>query len=225
VEAFWGPLWGTGDTIILGIGDPSNAIPPEPAAVAVDPSTVNSRETLVGFVDALATAQVVGLLASSGKKFDFRLSASLTLQDLNRAPAVMVGTFNNPWTMRLQTPLRFSLHTDASADKSWIEDRQKPGARMWENVRGGPYSRRTEDCAVISRFVDSRTQQPVLLLAGMGGGATRAAGEFVTQTKYLKALAQQGSSGRDRKNLQVVISVALLEGNIGSPHIEAVYFW
>jgi hypothetical protein len=225
LETFWAPLWGASDTITLGIGDPSNAIPPNPAASLVAPSTENSRDTLIGFVDSLATAQVVGLLASRGKKFDVRLSGSLTLQDLKRAPAVMVGTFSNVWTMRLQSQLRFSLHTDPAVNRTWVEDRQKPGPSVWKTSRNQPYSQRTEDYAVISRFVDSRTQQPVLLLAGVGGGATRAAGEFVTQPIYLKALAARAPKDWGRKNLQVVISVELLDGNIGSPHILAVHFW
>jgi hypothetical protein len=65
----------------------------------------------------------------------------------------------------------------------------------------------------------------VLLLAGFGRDGTAAAGEFVTEPKYLEPLASRAPSGWSGKNLQVVIATDLINGSCGPPRIVATYFW
>ncbi len=218
IKEFWGPFWHSADEVFLAIGDDIRGFAQEPAPT----DNENTFTQVVGFADVLALGQIIALLATHGKKFDVRRAGSLTLQDLKKAPTVMLGAFNNAWTLRFQDELRFSLQR--SQDRRWIADRQKPGTDL-VSYKAVAYSQADVDYGIISRFVEARSQQKVLVLAGMGGGATRAAGEFVTGSDHIQALAARAPSGWESKNLQVVIAVDLVNSRIGSPRIHAVHSW
>jgi len=75
-----------------------------------------------------------------------------------------------------------------------------------------------------TRVVDARTEHAVLVLAGCGRDGTTAAGEFVSEPKYLETLAGQAPRGWSRQNLQVVIATDPINGHSGA-RIIATYFW
>jgi hypothetical protein len=218
VDAFWSPIWSSRDPISVVIGDALDGVFKDGAPVAE-----NTRDTRVGFVDSIVQARVAGILDLHGRRYEIRLAGSTTLSDLRRAPAVLVGAFNNVWTMRFQGQLRFAIAKNGS--QMCIEDRQKPEASFCNSDIDTPYSKRDVDYAVVARFLDATSRQQVLMLAGLGGGATRAAGEFVTQAAHLKTLAERAPHDWGRKNLEVVIAVALVNGNTGPPRIVATQFW
>ena len=64
-----------------------------------------------------------------------------------------------------------------------------------------------------------------VVVAGMGKDGTSAAGEFVTDPRYLQMLADRAPKGWERKNLQVVLNTEVINGNVGPPRIVATYFW
>jgi hypothetical protein len=227
-KAFWTPIWRNSDTIILGAGTSLDQAlhagqPPKPG------DELNSLEIFradqVGFADAITMARVSAMLGADGKEVEIRRAASLTLDDLRKMPSVLIGAINNPWTLRLNAALRFYIERDPSTGLVQIVDRQKSSQAPWRADPTAPYSGRTEDWAVISRFSDPRTEQTVLLLAGLGRDGTTAAGEFVTQSKYLESLAKKAPAGWQRKNLQVVIGTEVINGNVGPPRIVDFHFW
>ena len=227
-RAFWLPVWRNADTIILAAGTSldqalQSGQPPKPG------DELNSLETFradqVGFADAITMARVSAMVGSDGKHVEIRRAASLTLDDLRKIPSVLIGAINNPWTMRLSAALRFSIERDRYTGLVQIIDRQKSLQGPWRADPSAPYSGRIEDWAVISRFSDPRTEQTVLLLAGLGRDGTTAAGEFVTQSKYLESLAKRAPAGWQRMNLQVVIGTEVINGNVGPPRIVATHFW
>jgi len=65
----------------------------------------------------------------------------------------------------------------------------------------------------------------VVVVGGMGRDATIAAGEFVTEPRYLEMLASRAPRNWARMNLQVVLATDVVNGNTGPPHILATYFW
>ena len=233
-QAFWGPFWHNTNTVIVAAGTSLDETwtalnQAGRGARATDGSELNSIETFrqdqLGFADATTIARAFGMIQSSGKQPEIKRAATVTLNDLRKAPAVFVGALNNPWTMRLNAPLRFNIVRDAASRVSQIVDREKAAPTPWKADPLAPYSQRTQDWAVISRFRDSRTEQTVLLLAGLGRDGTITAGEFVTQAKYLRALAEQLPAGWERKNLQVVIGTEVIDGNVGPPRILATHLW
>jgi hypothetical protein len=65
----------------------------------------------------------------------------------------------------------------------------------------------------------------VVVVAGMGRDGTIAAGEFVTEPRYLEMLASRAPEHWEKKNLQVVLATDVVKGNTGPPRILATYFW
>jgi hypothetical protein len=80
------------------------------------------------------------------------------------------------------------------------------------------------DFAIVARFTDDTTGEPTLVAAGIGRGGTIAAGEFLTDPDLLKAVRNQRPSAKT-KNVEVVLSTQIIDGEPGTPRIEAVYFW
>ena len=77
---------------------------------------------------------------------------------------------------------------------------------------------------MIARYTNPDTGQLCIVVAGIGQASTRAAGEFLTDPAELAALERLAP--RDgRKNVEVVISTQIIDGQAGSPKIEATYFW
>lgn len=223
LDQFWAPVWGSTDTLMLSMGETRSpsllASGPEPTVLDV------MRGDRLAFGDAVTMARLTGLLRASHKKYDIRRGIDFTLTELRKGPVVLIGAFNNEWTMRLQESLRFAFELDRTTHKTYIRDRKQPARTAWQGDQSMPYSQFTEDYAIISRFVNPLTEKMVVVVAGMAKDGTMAAGEFVTESKYMDAMARTAPEGWQRKNLQVVIRTQVVRGSPGPPTIVATYFW
>jgi hypothetical protein len=229
VESFWNPVWGSADSVMMALGGNLDAIaPPTVSTGAVAGPTFRDimRSDRLAFSDALTMARLTGLTREYGKKkLDIRRATAFSLTDLRKGPVILVGAFNNPWTMRLDTDLRFRYEWNDQARTGLIRDRQNPSNPVWIHDPSIPYSTLTQDYAVVSRFLDPLTEKMVVVVGGMGRDATIAAGEFVTVPRYLEMLASRAPRNWERKNLQVVLATDVINGNTGPPRILATYFW
>ena len=81
------------------------------------------------------------------------------------------------------------------------------------------------DYAIVARFTDSNTGQVAVVIAGIGRGGTRVAGEFLTDNADLAQLMRAAKQNGDKKNMEAVLSTQIIDGEPGSPKMEAVYFW
>ena len=223
VDRFWGRVWDNNDTVMLCISemfDPSAPPPPEvPTYLDI------MRQDRMAFADALTMARLSGLLQENHRKLDIRRATDFNLADFRKGPTVLIGAYNNPWTMRLGDQLRYTFQRTPGTKDGLIGDRQNPSKPLWHHNPYQPYSQIFQDWAIVSRFVDSRTEQVVVVVAGMGKDGTAAAGEFVTDPRYLQMLADRAPKGWERKNLQVVLNTEVINGNVGPPRIVATYFW
>jgi hypothetical protein len=238
VERFWSPLLNSSSPALLCIG-PANlsAVTPVVQAGAVpegqpaDPTTLTLTEVQkleaqhVALSDATTLSRIAGLLQSHHKVYHVRNAVFTSFRDLRDGPVILIGAFNNNWTRRLSGQLRYSFQDDVGTHLSWIADRQNPSRRDWQVAMRAPLSTVNEDYALISRFWDATTDQPVVIAGGIGIYGTMAAGEFLTDPMYLSKLAQQAPGDWDRKNIQVVIATTVLNGVSGPPRILATHFW
>jgi hypothetical protein len=140
-------------------------------------------------------------------------------------PVVLIGGFNNGWTMRLLSQLRYSVASDPATNLKWIDDRQNPSKRDWMVDSTTPNLKLTDDYAIISRVLDPATERMVVVAAGIVQYGTIAAGEFLTNPRYLDELARQAPPDRQHKNMQAVIATKVISGNSSPPGILATYFW
>ena len=195
---------------------------------ATDPShQVVVKDTLTAVVidDLSATIKVTGILQSSGKQYMLKGEGSTTLDELRRGPTVFVGAYDNAWTLRLTNALRFHFANDADMTHLWIVDSTAPDKRRWMvDRRVQMATNNYRDYAIVARFTDAVTGKPTLIAAGIARGGTIAAGEFLTSPALLKAVHERRPSAQT-KNVEVVLSTQIINGEPGTPSIEAAYFW
>jgi hypothetical protein len=230
-DRFWFPVWGSSDSVMvciggLGLGSFQGASAATQANVESGPTVLDvMKGDGVAFSDAVAMARLTGLFRENHKSYDIRKGPAFTLNDFRKGPVVLIGAFNNPWTIRLETQLRFTFEKDPVTRIPVIRDRLNPSKVNWKGDDNLPYSKFNGDYAIVSRFVDPRTERAVVIVAGIAKDGTMAAGEFVTEARYLEALARRAPPDWEHKNLQVVIATEVINGNVGPPRILDAYFW
>jgi hypothetical protein len=64
-----------------------------------------------------------------------------------------------------------------------------------------------------------------VIIAGIARGGTITAGEFLTDANDLAQLKRAAQAAGDKKNMEVVLSTQIIDGEPGSPKMEATYFW
>ena len=57
----------------------------------------------------MTLGRLTGLLQAKGKAYHIRGESSTTFEDVRDGPVVLIGAFNNDWSMRLMGPRRFSF--------------------------------------------------------------------------------------------------------------------
>lgn len=228
LDRFWGPVWNSPESVLLCIGgsgiaqDVAAAPPPNIQTISV---TDQIKREYVAFADATTLSRLAGLFQAKGRKYTMRIGSSTSFADLRDSPVVLVGGFNNGWTMRILSQLRYRLGRDPASKVEWIEDRQNPSRRDWKVDSTAPYLSLNEDYAIISRVMDPSTERMVVVAAGIVQYGTVAAGEFLTNPVYMEELAKLAPRGWQQKNMQAVIATKVIHGNSGPPRILATHFW
>lgn len=225
LDQFWNPVLGSSNTVLFCLG-----IPPGVQQATLDPGKVTlgaahqSMAGTIGLGDATTLARIASLLGAKRRAFTVRSELNSTLDDLRNGPAILIGGFNNEWTMRLTRDMRFSFDRDPNTLVFRIRDKQDATAN-WALDMSMPFNSQTADYALISRVYDSTTGRMVVVVAGIGAIGTTAAGEFLTDPQYLEQVARQAPPDWEHKNLQVVITAQVINGHAGPPRIVTAAFW
>src|SRR5208283_3177681 len=100
----------------------ASAEPPTATApVSIDDQ--QSRD-VIALSDAATLAGVAGILRSYRKANLIRPYILMDLPQFRTEPAVLIGAFNNPWTLRLTADLRFHFVGGLTTTTRWIADRK-----------------------------------------------------------------------------------------------------
>jgi len=244
LDRFWAPVLDASTPALLCVGQPHFAAFPGSTPTR-QVETPNSNETLestspengvslrdlykmgkhyISLWDSVTLTRVAAFLEAKSKPYRIRGELSTSLSDLRDGPAVLIGAFNNDWTLRLTGPLRFSFH-NPQPHVFAIQDSQNKSADAWQVDTSTAYMKQTDDYAVISRIKDPTTDRFVVVAAGVAYWGTIAAGEFLTDPKYMEEFAKAAPRGWEKKNLQVVIGTKVIAGNSGPPRVLATYYW
>jgi hypothetical protein len=230
---FWQPVLTTSDPVFLCIGDQLQESgfafrdPAEPARqVWMNDDLKKNSYTTVAIDDLNAIVKVAAILQSRGKQYTIKGQGATTLSDLRSGPAIFIGAFDNAWTLRVTNSLRYHFSSDAAMTQFRIVDSMNPAQSRWLVNRSSQMATGTyHDYAIVARFTDSDTDKSAVVVAGIGRCATLAAGEFLTNTGDLAQLELEARAAGDKKNLELVLSTQVIDGQPGSPKMEAVYFW
>jgi hypothetical protein len=228
IDDFWRPFVSSEAPLLFCIADQSHfsTITLRDAADPQRQFVLNDRMTSVIIDDISPLIDIAGMLQVHGKSYKLKGEAATTLTDLRQGPNVLIGAFDNNWTLRVTGPLRFHFANNAEMSKFWIEDRTDPSHRVWMLERTvqqetGAY----KDYAIIARFTDPDTDRPVVVAAGLARGGTVAAGEFLVSPQSIRELAHQAPKGWQDKNIEVVLETQVIDGRSGPPRIVAVHVW
>jgi len=143
--------------------------------------------------DVYAATGISALFGQIGKKNQVRIGGNYSFEDLRNSPAVVIGAFNNRWTMQMTSNLHFAFAEEG--DQSIIRE-EGPSGRAWRSERDAA-GKTIGDYAVVTRLLNSRTGQFVVVVAGIKSYGTQAAGEFVSNPQYLeKTLRSAPRTGR-----------------------------
>jgi hypothetical protein len=171
--------------------------------------------------DVYAAIGISALFGQIGKKNQVRIGGNYSFEDLRNSPAVVIGAFNNRWTMQMTSNLHFAFAEEG--DQSIIRE-EGPSGRTWRSERD-PSGKTIGDYAVVTRLLNSKTGQFVVVVAGIKSYGTQAAGEFVSKPGYLEKALRSAPQDWARRNLQIVIQATITDLLPGPPQAIAVYVW
>lgn len=170
--------------------------------------------------DAYAAVTLSTLLTRIGKPDQVRIGSDYSFGDLKNSPAIVVGAFNNRWT--LQTTA--NLHFHFVADGRYRIREQGVNGRSWEK-HYGKNSEPLDDTAIVARLLNSSTGQFTMIVAGIGTEGTQAASEFVTRPDLLETGLRNLPSGWQKKNIEIVLETTVTDYVPGPPRVVAVHVW
>jgi hypothetical protein len=199
--------------------------PLSPGTPELDPhDTRGMNSTLLPFGDMLAVSRLQAVFAKRHQQSRIRVCNSVTYEELRRSPTVLIGAYDNDWTMRINQGFRFRFSSAAPAGRFIVDTKRGQNAR-WAIEYGSVDGSVLQDYAIAAKLNDNMLGQPVLVIAGIGPNGTMAASEFlsnVSSVKLIRSLAPPSWNGR---NFEAVVSTQVVKGNTGPPRIVAIEFW
>lgn len=213
---FWAPAFANPKPILIYNATTTVFHSPSSSSAARDLIPVRGQYTCIG--DAYASVVLISLFSRRGKLYQMRYGADLTFGDLRYQPSILIGAFNNAWTLQMTNELRFVFDKHPT-----IRDRSDN--RLYSLPDLKPDGRTTDDYAIVSRVFDSKTGELLIAAAGITQYGTRAAGEFLTSGPLMTALAANAPRDWPRKNLQVLLHTKIVDDTPGPPNIVKIYLW
>jgi hypothetical protein len=213
IDSFWNPIMTSAGPVALCIG----SVRKRGEAAAAE--TKSGESPQFSFASTMAVVKISNLLQSRNKPYRVLKASEATFNDFMGQASVLIGAYNNPWSLRLMEPLRFHFGTSES-ERGRICDRDNPQQTGWVGW-GNP----TRDFAVVSRVRHAQTEQPTVIFGGFGASGTSAAAEFMTNPEHLRKLAESAPNGWADANLQVVLRTDIVDGVAGPPKIVAIHCW
>jgi len=228
-EAFWRPVLSSRAPVLLCIGNLEGGLgslgqQPNLSSTLSINDFHNSPFETVNVYDVSTITKFARLLGSKGQRFEFKSQSDATFTDLQNGPAILVGLENNNWTERLVSGLRFTVEHPNST-RVIIRDRKNPSSQDWSVDYAAPYLGLTRDYALVLRVADPKTEQTVVVAAGITVFGTYAAGDLLTNKSEMKKLAAIAPQGWEKKNMELVLSTDVIRGRSGPATIVAAQFW
>jgi hypothetical protein len=200
-DRFWRPLLSAPGPVLFCIGGPRpdqlGVTPQDTKAPAREPSAYQTlRMEFVALADSVTFCRIAGLLNVKSKAYHIRRYDATSFADLRNVPLILIGAFNNPWSMQFSRALRFTFELQRIQGPEGeqvvvtIDDKQKPSNAEWQVNTSQQYSKVTDDYALICRIYDPNTQGTIVIVGGLLKWGTMAAGEFLSEPKYMEEIAR-----------------------------------
>lgn len=232
VDRFWALITDGTSTATYCLGEPAKTIKVESIDSFDTPVGGAEEEPLyfrlhlsghLALADVITLTRTAAALETRHKSFRVLPASEAGLALLREGPIVLIGGFDNIWTLRVTQKLRFGF--DSRNGVAAIVDRKSQKPTNWATSWDLPYEKLTRDYAIVARIHDSTTGQPVIIAAGIGEEGTEAAGETLYNPVYLDSLIAKLPANWEQMNMEAVIETQVIEGHPGPPSVLAVEFW
>ena len=168
--------------------------------------------------DVAATSDIVSLIAHRGKTYDLRWGQDISIGDLRHGPVILIGGFNNIWTLETTNQLRFIF-------KHNTEIRDTLNAQRKWSILFDSTGNVTDDYAIVSRLINTKIGASIITVSGIGQGGTEAAGDFVTNPQQIAQAVSRSATGWNKRNMQILLHAKIVDGVPVSVNIVDVYSW
>lgn len=245
LDRFWGPMVETQSDILICLGQPPAFNVRDDAEQtrleeafssgnsAALPESIPTKDMIfmpdryVALGDATCLVRLIGFLERQHRPYRIRGGASTSFNDLREQPTVLIGAFDNEWTLRAVGELRYTFFKSYSGptETEMVRDRDHPDRTDWKLVNDWPRWNISNDYAIVSRVRDVTSGRPILVAAGITQFGTMGAGEFLTDPNALAEATRGLAPGWEKRNLQIVLRIPVVRGVSGHPHVLATYVW
>ncbi len=176
------------------------------------------KDVYITIGDLSANVSVAKFLASHHRRFNLRLGGDVAFGDLRASPSILVGAFNNRWTLRLTNGLRYEFHNGNAIENHSVHKKQ------W-TITYSPDGQVVTDYGLIARLVNSPTGKSLIVVAGIGESGTRAAAEFITHDRDLQKVVNKLPADWPRKNIELILRVTVVNNIPTHSSIVAIHYW
>jgi hypothetical protein len=227
LREFWAPFVKSPDPALFCIADQVQYANIQLRDASDPQKQITLPDTMVTVIidDLNPLVNIAGTLRSYSKNYRVLGESTTSLTDLRRSPSVFIGAFDNSWTLRLTSALRFHFVNDPAMSKLWIEDREHPEKREWLLDRLQQKTEDYKDYAIVARFIPPDTDQYAVVVAGIGRGGTVAAGEFLVDEHRMQEILAHAPQHWQTKNIEIVLETQVIQGRSGPPRVRAIHIW
>ncbi len=234
LEQFWAPILRSPEPVVIflpipasysAIGEAEARRQTDPVWQGVGPAGelrfFASAPHKVGVGAAVGAIRFAVLCAQTGKPYTLKSGTDFSFADLRNQPAVLFGAFSSPWAVEINNEYRFKLIGGPGQN---ILDSLNP-SRQWRATPGRYPGTPSEDYALASRVIDSKSGRTVIIAAGISTYGTQAAAEFLTEPSRLEELSRRARRPLSQGNFQVLLYTKVI-GNSPTPaRIIDAHFW
>ena len=174
--------------------------------------------------DVYAESSISSLLAQKGKTSELRIGSNCSFEDLRDSPSVVIGAYNNRWTMQMASNLHCAFQWDPGIHYFPRIKENIPSGRVWA-AKVGPHFQYSVDYGVVTRLANSDTGKLLISIGGLGTAGTQAAGELIANPQYLEEALQNAPKEWSKKNVQIVVEAKVTDATPSPPRVVATYFW
>ena len=221
MDRFWEPITATSSRVTYCLGVPTESVDLQSKTI---PATAAGESGSLNVYDVITLARSITPLVPKNGEFRVLAGPETGFAQLREGPFVLIGAFDNPWTMRITQDLPIGFEYDSSHVRE-VVDRKSVPRKIWTLQWQVPAKSLAQDYAVVARIHDQVTGEPVIILAGILGEGTEAASEVVANPAYLDAVLQKAPKHWEQLNLEAVIEANVIEGHPGPPTVVAVETW
>ena len=227
LSVLWGPVVEKTDSVLICVGQVSAQYlraTSESAQTAAPTETVFAPDILLTS-DATSATKVSAVIGRMGGSPRMLGADATNFTDLQTTSGVLLGAFNNPWTMRLQAPLRYQFVRNATDQTYSIVDTKHPDSRLYQIDRTRPYNQSTQDYGIVARFLSPTTERETVIIAGIGANGTLAATSMATDERFFGELVRSAGKNAAKKNIEILVTTQIIENRTGPPKVLDVQYW